>query len=167
MALILARPAEAEDILKVSFLEKGIEKENAANFETLKERFLMFPDGFRVVKARGQIFGYIESCRWNLEADEIETFKQIKNFPNLHRKNGKNLYIIFVGVDERYRKTRIGSSLVENLCDYSKKSEIKEIQLVARNDLINFYKRLGFDFVRELPNFLPYSAGTAMKRMMM
>ena len=158
------RRAKIEDIKLVSILEKEIEKENAASLETLMKRYCMFPGGFLVAENAMGVVGYTESCRWDLDLKNLEHFGQIKDFPKHHKTNGENLYVIFLAVDERYKKLRIGPSLIKNLHEHSKKSGVKEMQLVAGENLRGFYENLGFKFDRIIPEFLPYSAGILMRK---
>ena len=111
------RNANFEDIETVAELEKKVEKENAAAKETLLSRFNMFPQGFCVAEENGSISGYVESCLWN--KNNFETFDEIKDFPKYHDSDGKNLYIIFLGVDELHRRKGIGSKLVRTLQRYA------------------------------------------------
>ncbi len=162
--MVLIKQADAKDLLDVSILEMQIEKENAASFETLKKRFKVFPGGFRILQSGNKILGYLESCRWDLDLENLEHFGQISDFPKHHKDSGKNLYIIFVAVDENYRRNGIGSALVENISGYSMKKGLGEMQLVAGEGLIPFYEKLGFRFDRVLPQFLPYSTGALMRK---
>lgn len=154
--------AKLEDIGKIVELEKRIEKENAATKETIISRFGMLLQGFYVAVQDDEIVGYIESCLW--DRDDFETFDEIKDFPKHHDPNGKTLYIIFLGVDEDYRRKGIGSELVRTLQKYASERLLDKVQVVAGEGfLTNFYKDLGFEVVRELPRFLPYSSGTLME----
>ena len=158
------RRAKIEDIKLVSILEKEIEKENAASLETLMKRYCMFPGGFLVAENAMGVVGYTESCRWDLDLKNLEHFGQIKDFPKHHKTCGRNLYVIFVGVREEYRRQGIGSELVKNLADYSIKNKVREMQVVAGENLMDFYEKLGFKFDRIIPEFLPYSAGILMRK---
>ena len=155
MLKLKIRRAAPYDIPKVSVLESLIEGKNAASLETLEKRFAVFPRGFIVAESPMGIAGYAESCRWNLKAGDFETFEQIKNFPAHHKRDGKNLYVIFVAVKEDYKKQGIGSDLVNTLVDYAEGNEISKVQLVSKEKLVPFYKKLGFASVAELPDFLP------------
>ncbi|HYD03726.1 MAG TPA: GNAT family N-acetyltransferase [Alphaproteobacteria bacterium] len=146
------RIVDIDDISEVARLEKSIEGRNAASLDTLMDRFSMFQKGFRVAEYNGKICGYIESCRWNKES--FETFEEIRNFPDFHDENGRNLYIIFLAVDEKYRKQGIGSSLVKSLQYYAQNNGISKIQLASKKGLEGFYGDLGFEIVKDLPLFL-------------
>ena len=160
----IVRNSREEDVFEVAELEKEIEGENAASLETITERFGMFPEGFIVAEDRGRIIGYIESCRWNKEAGDFHKFEEIKNFSKNHNEKGANLYLIFLAVDEYYRRNGIGSLLVKSLIKYSVNNKIRKIQLVAKLELKKFYSSLEMKSVIKLPNFLPYASGIFMEK---
>ncbi len=156
------RNVTLEDIENVWNLEKRIEKEHCATKETLMSRFKMFPEGCYVAEENGEITGYIESCLW--DKSSFETFDEIKDFPNNHNSMGKALYIIFLGVDGKYRRKGIGSELVRKLQKYAINHGLSKVQSVAGEGfIIDFYEKLGFKVIRNLPKFLPYSSGTLME----
>jgi|SRR3989344_1190783 len=159
---MIIRQATFKDVFDVSVIEKQIEKQNAASLETLKERRLMFPEGFKVAENTQGIVGYLESCKWDLK--DFEKLDQIKDFPRLHTPKGKNVYIIFMGVAESYRREGVGSQMLQSMIDYSEHNGVGEMQLVSDENLVPFYNKLGFRAVRILPNFLPCSPGTLMKK---
>ena len=106
--------------------------------------------------------GYAESLIWNKKS--FEKFEEIRNFPQNHVLDGKILYVIFLAVDEKERRKGIGSLLIQKLIELAKSKRLETVQLVAREGfLAEFYKKLGFKSKRELPAFLPYSAGTLME----
>ena len=147
------RLATLEDIPNIHQIEKSLEEENAASEETLTSRLQMFPEGFRLAVENTKIVGYAESCRWN--RDEIGTFTQIRNFPIHHEDRGKNLYIIFVGVDKNYQRRGIGTSLVNDIVLYSLRNRLNKVQLMSLPSTINLYKKIGFKEVKTCPEFFP------------
>lgn len=161
--MVKIRHAREKDIPRVAELESEIDGENAASLETLMGRFKMFPEGFIVAENRGGIIGYTQSCRWNKEAGNFHNFKEIRDFQKHHDERARNLYVIFLAVDENYRKNGIGSSLIKSLIKYSVNNQIEKIQLVARSELRKFYSSFGMKPIMELPNFLPYAPGIFME----
>lgn len=142
-------PELIKDVYKI---ELGIEFGNAASEITLKQRLGMFQDGFLVAQQGNELIGYIESVIW--EDREFETFEEIKNFPLHYNVNGDTLYIIFLGVKETKRKNGVGKRLIEACEKVAIKYGVKKIKLVAKDDLLHYYKKFGFSEVRELPYFL-------------
>ncbi|MBI2573137.1 GNAT family N-acetyltransferase [Candidatus Woesearchaeota archaeon] len=145
---------------QVANLERVIEGEHAASLVTLCSRFRMHPSGFYVAREEGRTVGYIESCRW--DRTDFERFDEIENFPANHNPTSKTSYVIFVGVDPAYRRRGIGSALVRTIQRDAQREGLEGVQLVAKNGLVDFYVRLGFEVVRPMPDFLPYVTGTLM-----
>lgn len=145
--------ASLSDLKKIYKIEMDIEFSNAAREETIKDRINMFNDGFLVVKDNNDIvYGYIESLIWNEKP--FETFNDISNFPMHYNIKGKSLYIIFLAVEHKSRKKGIGTKLLSEIEKITKSYSINVIRLVAKDNLVNFYSKRGFQPVKELPNFL-------------
>ena len=156
------RNATIEDIDEIRALERNIDEEYPATKETLLERLEMFPDGFYVVEIDGKIVGYIETCLWDKE--DIETFDKIKDFPKQHDPKGKTAYVIFIGVGADYRRQGVGSALIQEVQKLASERGLKKVQLVAiEEDLLGFYGKLGFEFVKKLPNYYRLGPGFLME----
>jgi ribosomal protein S18 acetylase RimI-like enzyme len=140
------------DIREIYKIESDIEHTNAATEETLRKRCLMFNEGFLVMKKQQKIIGYIETLVWNEKP--FQTFNEISNFPLHFNINGDTLYIIFIAVIPQFRKRGLGKRLVIEIENIAKEYRLKRISLVAKDDLIEFYTKLGYKKVRELPDFL-------------
>ena len=154
------RNATGDEIEQIAALEKRIEGEYAADISTLGSRLLMFPEGFLVGETEGSIVGYLESCRWNKTM--VETFESIREFPIHHNPMGAFLYIIFLGVDENFRKRGYGTVMLFEAVEAAKSFGCQAVQLVSRSGLEQFYEMRGFKREMELPHYLPYDSGTFM-----
>jgi len=159
------KSAYYKDVWAAAKLEKTIEGVRSASLSTLEERLLMFPRGFLVAEVKGgPVVGYVNSCKWDKEAKDFSTYKTIIDFQENHSDNGKNLYVIFLGVDTKYRRNGIGSRLIEEIKVRAKDDGLDKVQLVSGDDFLpDFYSKLGFKEVKKLPNFLPYIDGTLME----
>jgi ribosomal protein S18 acetylase RimI-like enzyme len=148
-------PAKLEDISKIYQIETEVEHSNAATEETLRQRLNMFNDGFLVIKNRRKkkILGYIESIIWNDK--DFQTFDEISNFPIHYNIRGTSLYIIFIATSKEHRKKGIAKKLMEEIEKQAKGFGIRTITLVAKDDLVTYYSKFGFNQVKELPDFLP------------
>ncbi|MBI4114249.1 MAG: GNAT family N-acetyltransferase [Candidatus Niyogibacteria bacterium] len=159
---VMSAPAFCQDIDAIHEIEVAVEKEHAANIETLRERLRMFPEGFYVVRQDLKILGYVESCLWNSE--NFSTFTEIKDFSEHHNPQGRILYVIYMAVAEGHRRKGYGSHLIERLKEYAEEKGLDKVQLVAGPGfLTGFYKKLGFKVVRKLPNFHAGFTGTLME----
>lgn len=145
--------AEQEDLAQIAFLENAIEGAGAASLSTLQRRRQMFGEGFLVAKQGPTVVGYIETCLWDRAIPRFQPEPDF--FFNEHKPSGPNLYIIFVGVDERYRRHGLGSELVLRACSVARNLSMTRVQAVSGDRLIPFYEGLGFVAARVLPSFLP------------
>ena len=57
--------------------------------------------------------------------------------------------LIQMAVETEYQGRGIGRELVKELISFAREKEVKEIQIHAREDVTDFYKRLGFGIVGE------------------
>lgn len=128
----------------------------------------MFPSGFWVAETKGNgkkmLIGYVMSCRWNRE--EYHRFEDVADFPSNHNPRGANLYVIFLAVHPDFRRQGVGSELLSSMIEAQRKkyTGISKVQLVALDTLRNFYERMGFKLIRELPEWLSYAAGLLMQK---
>ena len=142
-----------DQIREVYSIESKIERGNAANEETLFERLNCFNDGFLVAKnERGKVVGYIECVLW--DDFQFSKFEQISDFPLHYKPNGDTLYIIFVGVDSKYRGRYIGLELVKIAVRCGEYYNTKKIKLIAKDSRIGLYQKCGFNYIKEMPTFL-------------
>ena len=154
------RTATKEDLSQVHAIESITEGQNAANYNTIKSRFEMFPDGFFVAENYGKIYGYAQSCMWeginNLGFNE---FSKIKGFSDYHNSSNNCMYLIFVGVEVNKRHQGIGTNLVNTVINEAKYRNLEEVELVSKDKLVQkFYQEsLGFNYKNEMPNWLPKS----------
>lgn len=147
-----------DDIKNVYNIELSIEHSNAASEGILKQRLAMFNDGFLVAKNGNKIIGYVESVIWN--DFNFESFDEIKNFPLHYDPNGDTLYVIFLAVAVGYRSKKIGFDLIGELERLSNRYGFKQIKLVAKDGLTSYYQKLGFEVIKDMPNFLVNNSGT-------
>lgn len=147
--------AQLTDIPKLYKIEVDIENSNAASEETLRQRLLMFRNGFLTIKdtSTSKIIGYLESIIWNDK--DFETFEEISNFPMHYNIRGTTMYIIFLAVDTIYRKKGFGTILLNSVEERAKAHGLKNVTLVAKSDLVQFYEKRGYRVIKKLPRFLP------------
>jgi len=146
--------ATESDIKGIYNIEVDIEHSNAASEETLSNRRKMFNEGFLVVKhkKKNKIVGYIETIIWNEK--KFEKFEEISNFPLHFNIKGSSLYVIFIAVDKAYRKKGIATRMLAEIEGVARKYNISNIRLVAKDELVDFYAKVNYSEIKELPNFL-------------
>ena len=143
-----------EDIKYIYKIECDIERSNAADEKMLYDRLRMFPYGFLVAKnQQKEIIGYLESTIWN--NIQFERFSEINDFPLFYDVNGDTMYIIFLAVKQDWRNKHIGIKLIETAISLAREIDVKSIILVAKDERIGLYQKCGFNYIKELPYFLP------------
>lgn len=144
--------ASLNDIEQIYDIEKQVELRNAAEHSVLKSRLNMFNDSIYVVKTNNKIVSYIECLIWNRKP--FKTFSEISHFPVHYNVNGSSLYVIFLATHPSHRKKGYAGQLLNKIDQIAIKYNTKEICLVAKDDLVNFYKKFNFQEHMELPDFL-------------
>jgi ribosomal protein S18 acetylase RimI-like enzyme len=155
--------AAHENIADILHIEQSIERDYPASKQTLLNRLRMFADGFLIVKNDDQLIGYIESCIWCEQS--FSRYQDICQFSDFHHPHGPILFVIFIGVDERFQKMGIGSLLITTLKSRIKKQypHIQKIHLVSKEQYVNtFYRKNGFQKIKRLPQYMPKYAGILM-----
>ena len=134
-------------------METAIEGSGSASRSALEKRLQMFRDGFLVAKCDNQVVGYLQSTIWK---DRVfARFSEICEFEKWHREDGDELYLIFLAVHAKFRSNGLAGHLLTVLKQLGKAYALNQITLVAKNKLIPFYERSGYQAVKELPDFLP------------
>jgi len=155
--------AAHENIPDILHIEQSIERDYPASRQTLLNRLEMFADGFLIVKNDHQLIGYIESCIWFEQS--FSRYQEICQFSDYHHPDGTILFVIFIGVDERFQKRGIGSLLISALKSRIKQQypHIQKIQLVSKEQYVNtFYRKNGLQIIKRLPEYMPEYAGILM-----
>ncbi len=155
-------PVRADELAEIFFLERAIEGQVGASLETLQARQRMFGTGFLAARKKGRIIGYIETCLWNLTIPGFEPRSDF--FVSRHSSYGKILYIIFMGVEQNFRRHGAGSALLAAVIDVAHECGVKEVQAVTHHHLLSLYTKRGFTKVQKMPNFLPHSADFYLMR---
>lgn len=114
-----------------------------------------------MAEKKNKVIGYTEACRWNVE--RLDTFDQIREFPRLCDREGKNLYVVFLAVAPKMRQRGVGSMLMRALVRISEEKRVSKVHLVSKPELVRFYRGFGFSPVKDLPEFLPDSPGVLME----
>jgi len=157
----LAKHTDISDILRI---EQSIERDYPASRQTLISRLGMFADGFLAAFDNHQVIGYIESCIWHEQL--FSKYQDICHFPKLHKLDGSILFVIFIGVDEKYQKKGVGSLLLNEIKNRIKQqyTHIQKIQLVSKEVYANtFYRKNGFEKIKKLPDYMPDYSGILME----
>jgi ribosomal protein S18 acetylase RimI-like enzyme len=73
-----------------------------------------------------------------------ETNNELVAFCRILTDHFKHAYIYDVIVAEEFRKTGLGKKLIDSVLSHKELSNISNIELVCRRELVPFYKQFGF-----------------------
>ena len=150
---VIISKACPEDLPGIHALETAIEGSGAASRSALENRLQMFRNGFLVAKCDHQVAGYLQSTIW--QDMVFARFSEICEFEQWHRDNGDELYLIYLAVHPAFRSNGLAGHFLTVLSQLGRVYGLNQITLVAKNHLIPFYERNGYQPVKELPDFLP------------
>ena len=74
---------------------------------------------------------------------------QIIGVGRLHFVDDNDAQIRYMAVEDNFRESGVGKLIVDEFIKISENRNTKKIILYARESVIDFYKKLGFDIVRE------------------
>ena len=79
----------------------------------------------------------------------VKIDNQIIGVGRLHFIDDSKAQIRYMAVKDNFRGIGVGKLIVDEFVKISEKRNTKKIILYARESVIDFYKKLGFDIVRE------------------
>jgi len=128
------------EIEKVSY-----EGNEAATREKIRKRIHKYPEGFIVMELNGMVVGFI-NCGATDNIDLAnEEFKDLIG----HDSNGEHVVIFSVVVHRDYQGKGLAGMLLTDFIFRIKKMQKKSVHLICRNNLIDFYKKFGFKYIRK------------------
>ena len=143
MSDITIRRVERSDAEACARLEQRCySRLEAATQEYLEKRIEVYPDGFYVAELDGRIVGIINSGATHKSDITDEELKYLIG----HVRNGRNSVIFSVAVDPACRGRGIARQLIGRLVEVSEVKEKQRIVLLCREELIEFYRKLGFSY---------------------
>lgn len=139
--MIKIRQVRNEDLDACYEIEsKCFSKSEAASKENIKKRMHIYPEGFYIAEINGNIVGMINSSIINKDDLSDEKIKSMCE----HVNNGENLVIISLLVNPEYQRKGISRRLIQKVIDEAKHQNKKNILLLCKDHLIDFYKKYGF-----------------------
>ena len=79
----------------------------------------------------------------------VKIDNQIIGVGRLHFVDDNNAQIRYMAVEDNFRASGVGKLIVDEFIKISENRNTKKIILYSRESVIDFYKKLGFDIVRE------------------
>ncbi len=149
MTLII-RPATKDDLESIEEIEKDAFPEHRrASAKTIRKRLELFPEGFYVSEAEGDIVGFTTALiTAELTLEELEPPDE-----ELHDWEGSVYYLRSVAVKKKYQKKSYGKLLVEAQLRTAEYLGKKIFRFTASKDVAGFYKKLGFKKITKYKKF--------------
>lgn len=139
---IIIRSAQTKDVKQCHRIESvSFSAEEAASLERITLRQREFPQGFLVAEHNGKIIGMINSGASDQADLADEEFKALIG----HDRNGSQRVIFSLAVDPAQQGEGIGARLMQDYIDRARSDSVKEIRLICKEQMIDFYKRFGFE----------------------
>ena len=128
------------EIEKVSY-----EGNEVATREKIRKRIREYPQGFIVMELNGMVIGFI-NCGATDKVDLAdEEFKDLVG----HDSNGKHVVIFSVVVHNDFQGNGFAGKLLTEFIYRITKMQKESIHLICRDNLIDFYKKYGFEYIRK------------------
>ena len=121
------------------------EGDEAATREKIRKRIRQYPEGFIVLDLNGMVVGFI-NCGATDNVDLAnEEFKDLIG----HESNGKHIVIFSVVVHKDFQGKGFAGKLLADFMNRIKRMKKRSIYLICRDNLIEFYKKYGFEYIRK------------------
>lgn len=109
----------------------------------IAKRIEIYPDGFFVAELDGEIIGMINTGATHKDDITDEELKYLIG----HVRNGKNSVIFSLAVHPEHRGKGIARLLMDKMIEVAEFKEKQKVILLCKDNLVNFYTALGFDYV--------------------
>lgn len=114
--------------------------EQAASYQSLKERLTVYPECFWILKEEEKILSFINGMR----SDEEDLSDEMYENASLHQNEGQWQMLFGVNTRPAYRKRGYASALIRACINESHHTGRKGVVLTCLKEKIPFYERLGF-----------------------
>lgn len=143
MKQIIIRKVVIRDVDRCSEIEKISYGAEAASREKILKRIVSYPEGFVVLELDGEVVGFINSgATHNVDLSDDE-FKDLTG----HDPNGKHIIILSVVVHPDFQGQGFARRLMEHFILEMKKMDKDDIALICLDELIDMYKKYGFQYI--------------------
>lgn len=143
MNSVIIRRVERTDLDECYALEKtcyqGLE---VAPLPFIEKRIEIYPDGFFVAEVNGQVIGMVNGGATHKDDITDEELKYLTG----HVRNGRNSVIFSLAVHPEFRGKGIARMLVQKMISISEQKEKQRVILLCDEELIGFYRSLGFTY---------------------
>ncbi|WP_338523819.1 GNAT family N-acetyltransferase [Pseudomonas batumici] len=141
-----AVPSDAAPCFQIE--SDAYEGDEAATLEKISTRIAQYPQGFLILEDAGKIIGFINSgCAHEVVMSD-EAFKELVG----HSAEAPNVVIMSVviapGRQGKGYSTRMMAEFVQRMRVQGKRS----IHLMCKEQHVELYRRMGYDYVRPSPS---------------
>ena len=137
---VTIRNARAGDEDGCYFVESNCYTSEGASKERIAKRIRVFPLGFLMAEAGGQIVGITNGSCTNLEDINVEELKDMVGFD----KDGKNVMIFSVAVLPDFQGKGIARLLLEKFIGVFRELGKEKILLRCKKKYVGLYEKFGF-----------------------
>lgn len=135
------RSATLEDLSEIVKIGSQCYSEEEAISETeYRERLMAYPHHFWILEESGEIVAFINGPAINEDHIEDELF----HMPDFHREDGAYQAILGVNTAPKHQKKGYASTIMEQVIADAKAQGRRGCVLTCKLDLINYYKKFGF-----------------------
>lgn len=141
-----ATPADAERCFDIEIT--AYEGDEAATLEKIATRIALYPQGFLILEADGEVVGFINGgCAHEVVMSD-EAFKELVG----HSAEAPNVVIMSVVVDPAHQGKGYSTALMTEFVQRMRGMGKKTIHLMCKERHVPLYQRLGYEYVRPSPS---------------
>jgi ribosomal protein S18 acetylase RimI-like enzyme len=140
------QPQDAERCYQIEI--GAYEGDEAATLEKIATRIKAYPEGFLILESDVEIVGFINSgCAHDVVMSD-ESFKELVG----HDPQAANVVIMSVVVDPAHQGKGYAKLLMSAFVEQMKARDKKTIHLMCKQQHVELYRKLGYQYVRPSPS---------------
>lgn len=137
-----ARPADANRCFEIE--TSAYEGGEAATLEKIARRIDVYPEGFLILEAEGQVVGFINcGCARTVEMSD-EAFKELVG----HDAEAPNVVIMSVVVDPAFQGRGLSRALMADFVERMRGLDKATIHLMCKEHHVSLYEKFGYSYLR-------------------
>lgn len=137
-----AHPSDADRCFEIE--TSAYEGDEAATLEKIAKRIEIYPEGFLVLEADGEVVGFINSgCADEVEMSD-EEFKELVG----HDPEASNVVIMSVVVAPAHQGKGLSKVLMVEFVERMKRMGKTTIHLMCKEHHVPLYEKFGYRYIR-------------------
>lgn len=137
-----AAPADAKRCFEIEIA--AYEGDEAATLEKIATRIALYPQGFLILEADGEVAGFINSGCAHAVMMSDEAFKELVG----HSPDAPNVVIMSVVVDPAHQGLGYSRQLMDAFVQRMTAMGKKTLHLMCKERHVELYKRMGYQYVQ-------------------